>query len=576
MTDARDRGTEDVTGSDATPDDDRADSPVVRFRFARPVLALSMLVMGACGIVYEYTLGVLGNNLMGSSHQELFVIIGIMMFAMGVGAALQRRLEGALLDLFLLFELLLALFGGLATVAIYAAFVWTPSYNVILYAFAFVIGGLIGLEIPVLLRINTAYTRSLRVNLSEILSMDYVGALIGALLFAYVLVTRVSVGKIGAALGLTNAALALLGLVYFWPLVRRRRLLAGAVLTVSAILAVTFVRVDGVVADLEQRCYRDPIVHRATSRYQHLVVTRRGDDVRFYINGHLQAASRDEAIYHEMLVHVPMAVAERRARVLILGGGDGMALREALRYGDVREVVLVDLDPEVVRLFREEPELVALNDGALLDARVVTPAAAGISPGEAASVRVPSHLTAELLDDTEYETAEVSVVHVDADRFVREIEGRYDVVLVDFPDPSSIELSKLYSLDFYRALAERLMPGGVVAIQSTSPVHAKDVFLAVGETLRAAGYRTLPYHENVPSFGEWGFHLAWRGDPTPDHRREALADVATLPVGVRYVTPDVIAAATAFPRGWLDPDGELRPNTKMRPVMAAYYRRGWR
>jgi spermidine synthase len=535
-----------------------------------------MLVMGACGIAYEYTLGVLGNNLMGSSHQELFVIIGIMMFAMGVGAAVQRRIDGALLDLFLLLEMALALFGGLAALAIYAAFVWTPSYSIILYAFAFVIGGLIGLEIPVLLRINTRYTRSLRVNLAEILSMDYVGALIGALLFAYVLVTRVSVGKIGAALGLTNALLALLGLIYFWPLVKRKRLLSGALSVILAVLGATFVWVDTMVADLEQRCYRDPIVHRTTSRYQHLVVTQRGDDLRFYINGQLQLASRDEAIYHEMLVHMPMAAAPQRGRVLILGGGDGMALREVLRYGEVREVVLVDIDPEVVRLFREDPDLVALNDGALLDARVRTLAAMGTSAGEREEVWVPSHLTAELLDDAEYTTAEVSAVHVDADRFVREIEGRYDVVIVDFPDPSSIELSKLYSLDLYRALADRMAPGAVVAIQSTSPVHAKDVFLAIGETLRAAGYRVLPYHENVPSFGEWGFHLAWRGEPSPEVRREGLAAVSTLPLGVRYVTPEVMAAALAFPRGWLHADEELRANTKMRPVMATYYRRGWR
>ncbi len=547
-----------------------------RYRHARWVLALSMLVMGACGIIYEYTLGVLGNHLMGSSYEQVFVIIGIMMFAMGVGAVAQRQLVGDLIDVFLGIEILLGVFGGLSTLAIYAVFVASPAYEVVLYGFAFIVGALIGLEIPVLLRVNTQYSRTLRANLSEILSMDYVGALVGALLFAYVLIRHVSIPEIAAALGIVNVLLAVGGLAYFWPLVRRRTPLAAATVAAVGTLGVAFVNADRVMATLEQRCYRDPIVVSTTSPYQHLVITKRADDVRFYINGHLQFSSRDEAIYHELLVHVPMAIAPRRERVLILGGGDGLALREVLRYGDVREVTLVDLDPAVTELFATHPELVTLNRHALVDARVREVAASGITPGASVTLRQPSHLAHSLLDDSTYDTAEVHVVNVDADRFVADAAVPADVVIIDFPDPDTVELAKLYSAEFYRALGARMGAGTVVSVQSTSPYEAKDAFVCIGRTLDAAGFRTLPYHDHVPSFGEWGWHLAWLAGPSAEEMRERLRDVRRLPVGVRYVTPDVIDAAFTFGRDALVASADVPVNTKMRPVLVDAYRRGWR
>ncbi len=546
-----------------------------RFRFARTVLALSMLIMGACGIIYEYALGVLGNNLIGSSHEQIFVIIGIMMFAMGLGAVIQRNISHDLVDRFLLFELLLGVLGGVSTMTIYATFVYSTSYTVVMYGFAVVVGILIGLEIPLLIRINAEYAKSLRTNLSDILCMDYVGSLVGALVFTYILLTRLSVGRIALVLGCVNTLLALGGLFYFWPLVRRPRPLALACATSLMGLLFCLVNIDAWTATLEQRAFEDPIVHSQTTKYQHLVLTKRGSRLRMYINGHQQFCSDDEVIYHEMLVHVPMAVAPSRKNLLILGGGDGLALREVLRYGDVRKITLVDIDPEVVRLASEHPDLIRMNRAAFHDARVHTRTAQGISPGETITVTAATKLARQLLDQREYRLADVHVITVDADLFVRDLGESYDVVIVDLPDPKTVELAKLYSVDFYRALAQRLTPHAVVSIQSTSPYRAKEVFLCIGKTLRAAGFRVLPYQDHLPSFGDWGWYLAWRAPIKEQEMRRRLSNLSQIPVHTHYVTPEAIGAAFVFGKDRLHTDEDLLPNTKLRPAIIHYYTLGF-
>ncbi len=546
-----------------------------RFGRARWVLAVSMLVMGACGIIYEYTLGVLGNNLLGSSHEQIFIIIGLMMFSMGVGAAVQRKVQGDLLDKFLILELILGAIGGVSTILIYATFTVTASYQIVHYGIAFLIGAIIGMEIPLIIRINETYEKNLRINLANILAMDYVGALIGAILFAYILITQLSLSEISFALGLVNTSLALGGTLYFWPLLKRGRLILSSTLVTLALLAIGFHYSENWVAHLEQRCFRDPIVHRETSTYQHLLLTKRGDRVNFYINGRLQLSSVDEGIYHELLVHPNLIGALSRERVLILGGGDGMALREVLRYRDVKHVTLVDIDPQVVQMASEHPELVQMNLGAFDDARVVTVESSAVTPGGRISVRRPSKLSEVYLSDREYELAEVHVANMDADLFLREINDTYDCIIIDFPDPNSVELAKLYSVDFYRTLRQKLSPGGLISIQSTSPSRAKDVFLCIGETLKKAGLAAQPYHRYVPSFGEWGWYLAWNEDGL-NRPLEKLMELETLPIELSYLTPETIQASFVFGKGAFVSKTRIDANTKMRPVVVDYYKKAWK
>lgn len=531
--------------------------------------------MGACGLMYEYVLSVLGNHLMGTSHEQIFIIIGMMLFAMGVGALLQRMFRRNLIDTFLLLEIALGLLGGFSGVAIYGAYAFWESFQVVLYGFALLIGLAIGMEIPLLIRINRAYARSLRTNLSEILSVDYIGSLAGAFLFTYVLLARVPLSSIGFLLGAVNVSVAIASLVYFRQVVRRPYLLVMVAAAAAPALGYGALNAQAWTEYSEQRLYRDPIIFRKTTRFQHIVLTKRGHRLNLYLNGNLQFSSLDEQIYHDYLVHVPMSAASSRARVLILGGGDGLALREVLKYPDVRQVVLVDIDPEVVRISSSQPDLVAQNKNAFADARVVLLSPAGTIVGDPVPLDVHSQRRTAFQSGRRNSDQEVRLFFIDADLFLAKVPGQFDVVLIDFPDPSMLELAKLYSLDFYRNLAGRLAPGAVVAVQSTSPFFARKAFTCIGQTLSAGGFAVLPYHGSVPTFaGDWGWHLAWRHTLPAD---VMLGRVAKFEHSARtaFITPALARSAFLFGKGMLDAPTSVRINTKMRPVLVEYYRDSW-
>lgn len=540
------------------------------------LLAFSMFVMGACGIAYEYVLSVLGNYLIGSSHEEIFVVIGIMMFAMGVGSYSQRVFGGDLIAAFLGLEILLGLLGGFSASIVHATFAVSESYRVVLYGLAFSIGALIGMEIPIIIRINRAYSKSLRVNLAEVLSMDYVGALVGALLFAYVFLVHVSLTRIGYILGFANVAVAGIGLWTFASLTPHARKIGLALVVSLGLLVFGFFSSPRWDEWSEQRFFADPIVYRETTVYQHLVMTERNDVLSLYINGHLQFSSRDEHIYHEMLVHPAMTLAPRKERVLILGGGDGLAARECLKYPQVRSVTLVDIDPAIIALGRDHPRLKEINGGVFSRAEIHASVAAGIEPSDQTyrPMFQSQRQTQQFRDPVEL--PEVTVYTVDADQFLDGIAGTFDVAILDFPDPSQLETAKLFSREFYRGLERVLHADSLVAVQSASPYHAREVFLCIGETLRSAGYSVVPYHQNVPSFGEWGFHLATPRGGQSERLLGSLRSRARIPVTTKFLTPELVVAATHFGKDWLQSDRAIEPHTRLQPHLIEYYRHAWK
>jgi spermidine synthase len=222
------------------------------------------------------------------------------------------------------------------------------------------------------------------------------------------------------------------------------------------------------------------IVCRGSSPYQEVLLVQ-SPDVRLYLDQQLQFSSLDERCYHEALVHPMMTIAPARGRVLVLGGGDALAVREVLKYSDVQHVDLVEIDPLVVSLATELPEILVLNEGALADPRVQ--------------------------------------VHVqDAAEFVAMQHPPYDVIIIDFPDPADEVISRLYTQELFQQVAQHLTPDGLLVCQSYSPEEAPMVFWSIGRTLEAAGLQILSYHEELHSFGDWGFHMGgftapvWRGE----------------------------------------------------------------
>ncbi len=545
--------------------------PQIPERFA---LGLLMFLLGACGLAYEYTLSKIASDLLGNSVQQWATMIATMLFAMGLGAEAQKKTPTTLLaDRLVSTQVMLAVLGGFGPmILIYSFALVSQLYIVIQYGLAFGVGILIGYEIPLMMRINEQDSPEMRINLAQVLKMDYIGALAGALLWTFFLIRFLSIEKISFLIGIISLFSAM-----FCAMIYRKRLTRTNYRLIEmsigfTLLLLGFIFGRQLMVRAEQYLYRDPIVTSITSPFQHIVLTKnRSGKVRCYINGHLQFSEEDEAIYHENLVHPAMHLAENRQRILILGGGDGLALREVLQYPEVKQVTLVDLDPTITQLAIENPELVRMNRGSMKNAIVQRIPSTGIIPGEAYQhYQVSQH---ERFPTRDYPTANLHLLHVDAAEFVKAINGQYDVVIMDFPDPNSPDLSKLYGRPFYDHIAKVLAPAGVVVQQSGSCYQAREAFLCIGRTWKAAGFHAVPYHDHIPSFGEWGWWIAKKGQ-TQENTSAALRQISHLGIETTYLTPQLIASSLVFGKNHLFSTHEDFTSLT-EPRVYHYFLQGW-
>ncbi|TDV54087.1 polyamine aminopropyltransferase [Actinophytocola oryzae] len=490
-------------------------------RAARAGLLFATFVCAACGLVYELALVAQGSYLLGDSITQASVVLATMVFAMGIGSLTAKPLQRRPLLSFVVIEGLLAVFGGLSVLGLHAAFTWLDLYWPALIGIALVVGALIGAEIPLLMTLlQRIRKQDAGSATADLFAADYVGALVGGLAFPFLLLPLLGQTRGALLVGMVNVvAGAAVAFFVFRTTAQRRTVLAGGTVAVLALLVFAFAQSDAFLRYARDELYEDPVVYSETTQYQDIVVTESSPvvpgpaDLRLFLNGDLQFSSIDEYRYHESLVHP--ALAGKHDRVLVLGGGDGLAMREVLKYRDVREAVEVELDPAVLRLAEHNPDIVALNRRSLEDPRV-------------------------------------RVVNGDAFTWLRDTTEKFDAVIIDMPDPDATATAKLYSVEFYSLARQALAPGGRMVVQSGSPYFAPRSFDCIDSTIRAAGFRTTPYHVNVPSFGDWGFVLA-----QPD-RKPALTLHPPRPL--RFLDEASLAAAAIFP---LDrrPTGTEPPST---------------
>lgn len=474
-------------------------------RLVQPALLVTVVVIATSGLVYELVSGALASYVLGDSVTQFSLVIGIYLFAMGIGSYLSQYLERDLLPRFVEIELGLAIAGGLSAPILFTIYTSAGAFRGALYLLVAIIGVLVGLEIPILIRL-LEFSLGLKELVARVLALDYVGALVASLVFPSILLPRLGLQQTSLAFGALNALVGLLA-TFLIPLERalaaRLRTMCVAVFVV---LAGTFLFVTRRVESAEAVYLGAPIVYARQSPYQRVVITQGPRTTRLFLNGNLQFSSDDEYRYHEVLVHPAVAALGRDPRrVLVLGGGDGLAAREVLRYPSVERVVLVDLDAAVTDAFRTLPLATRLNAGALADPRV-------------------------------------EIRNQDAFRYLEEATEAFDLVIVDFPDPSNYSVGKLYTDAFYRMLRERLGVRGVAVVQATSPQYAREAFWSVVTTIEAAGFETAPLHVYVPSFGEWGFVLAGPEGLTPP------ASLRIDPAALRYLDAGALGEAFRFPR----------------------------
>jgi len=426
-------------------------------------LKISVLLTGFSGLVAEYILATLATYLLGNAVLQWSVVIGLFLLFMGVGSRLSRYIPDEFLPhLFVLAEISLSLLVALSPLIAYS-FGSTPwNLQVLIYSLCSVIGILVGLEIPVVLRINDRF-ESLKENVSSILEKDYLGALPAGLLYGYFFLPHLGIIHTSLLAGLLNLGAAFLFSFFFF----KKRVMKFLPLPFLLLLLLYGFTSERILLEAEQRFYGEKIIFFRQTPYQKIVLTRWGDIYSLYLDGHLQFSSQDEKRYHEAIVHIPTAFLNRYEKALILGGGDGLVLREALKY-PFKKITLVELDPYMIEFSRKHPVMRKLNGESFRDSRV-------------------------------------EVVIGDAFNYVMKSSEKFDFVVVDLVDPRTPSSARLYSLEFYRKLYKLLEENGVFVTQGGDFFFKRKVFCSIIKTVKKAGFTVLPYRIYVPSMGEWGF-----------------------------------------------------------------------
>ena len=496
--------------------------------FQVAVLLASVLVVALCGIVYELMIATVSSYLLGNSVYQFSMTIGLFMFAMGIGSYLTRWFHSDLIGSFVLVEITVALIGGLSSTLLFLVFPYYAYYTAVMYVLILLIGTLVGIEIPLLTRILSRKSE-LRESIANVLSLDYLGALIGSVAFPIILLPSLGLFRASFAVGLLNVVVGYLTVAAFGRSLPRARLYRAAAIAVAVALIGGIFYSASITNFAEGQLFADQIIYRNQSPYQRIIATRsdRTGEMRLYLDGHLQFAARDEYRYHEALVHPVMCLPGSRQQVLILGGGDGLAAREVLKYDDVERIDLVDIDPAITELCSTLAPIAELNGGSLNDPRVV-------------------------------------LHHDDAFVFVQQTAERFDRVIVDLPDPHNEVLTKLYSVEFYKLLRRCMASGAAAVTQSSSPYVTREVFWSIARTLEAASFNTHSYHVTVPSFGMWGFTLAAAGPPP-----------AKFPIPVektQFMTAELMHAAGVFGKDLERIDSPV--NSMFEPCLYQLYRQG--
>ncbi|MFK7913243.1 MAG: polyamine aminopropyltransferase [Pseudomonadales bacterium] len=490
------------------------------------VLLGSILIVALCGIVYELIIGTVSSYLLGNSVYQFSLTIGFFMFAMGLGSLISKYFNEDYVRNFILIEVAIALIGGVCSIVLFMVFPNARAlYELVMYGLILLIGALVGMEIPILTTLLSERAR-VKESIANVMSLDYLGALIGSVSFPLLLLPSLGLVQSSFAIGLINILVATLNVVIFRHYLRSYRLMLALCIGIGVLLCACIFFGSLITRYAEQHLYFDQVIYSEQTKYQKLVMTRSTTtrERRLYIDGHIQFSSRDEYRYHEYLVHPVLSIPGPRTNVLILGGGDGLAAREVLKYDDVQRIDLVDIDDEMLRIAQELPVLSRLNKKSMTSPRLTTYAE-------------------------------------DAFSFINQPGIDYDRVIIDMPDPHNEAINKLYSREFYEMIRRRMTPDGVLVSQSSSPFYTRKVFWSIEATLADVFSSTLSYHTSLPTFGIWGFNMA--------SVRAAIPTSFQFSVPTRAITDASMAAALVFTKDMAAVETPV--NTIMEPKLYQLY-----
>ena len=487
------------------------------------LLMLTTLIISGCSMCYELIISAVSSYLLGNSTLQYSVTIGLYMAALGLGSYISKFFNKKLFNVFVTIELSIGIIGGISSLILFLANIYIANYAIVMYFEIILIGTLAGAEIPIMTRIIESDENNLSVTLSSIFSFDYIGGLVGSIAFPLLLLPQLGFFATSFLCGLLNIFSALLIMWRFKERVEKIDIYRFIAIVIALFMALGMVFADNISMGIEGGLYRDQIIFLEQTPYQKIVVTKHKDDVRLYIDGNCQFSTADEYRYHEALVHVPMNEVTERKNILVLGGGDGLAVREILKYDDVSQIDLVDLDKEMIKICSTNPNITKINQDSLLSDKL-------------------------------------TVYNQDAYEYLEKTDKKYNVIIVDLPDPNTESLNKLYSNVFYRMCGGCLTEDGVIVVQSTSPYYAKKAYWCINKTIESEGFNVKPYHLQVPAFGDWGFNMA---------SKKKLSENISFKVDTKYLSEDNVIALFKFGKDEVDTNVEINRLTK--PVLMEYY-----
>lgn len=487
------------------------------------LLMLTTLIISGCSMCYELIISAVSSYLLGNSTLQYSITIGLYMAALGLGSYISKYVTKKLFNVFVLIELLIGIVGGMSSLILFLANIYIINYAVVMYIEIVLIGTLAGAEIPIMTRIIEEDENNLSVTLSSIFSFDYIGGLVGAVAFPLMLLPNLGYFATSFLCGLLNIVASLLIMWKFGKRVENIRSYRIVAFAIAVLMLLGMIFSDNISNEIESGLYRDKIIAIEQTQYQKIVMTKHRDDVRLYIDGNCQFSTADEYRYHEALVHIPMSKLEKRDKVLILGGGDGLAVREVLKYKDVDKIDLVDLDSEMIRICSTNNNIISINQNSL-------------------------------------KSDKLNIFNMDAYEYLKDAKEKYNLIIVDLPDPNCESLNKLYSNIFYRMCGGCLSEDGILVVQSTSPYYATKAYWCINKTIQSEGFNVIPYHLQVPAFGDWGFNMASKAELT----KEIDFDVET-----KYLSNDNVVSLFVFGKDEIVENVEINRLTK--PVLMEYY-----
>ena len=501
------------------------------------ILKICIFATGCAGIVAEFVLSTLASYLLGNPILQWTVLMSLMLFAMGLGCRISKYILNNLLDKFIFLEFALSILCGVSVALCYWSSTFSKSTGLFIYAFSILIGLLIGAEIPLVTRMNESY-EELRVNISSVMEKDYYGALVGGILFAFFALPYFGLTYTPIALGIINFLVASILFWKFKHLLHYKKAIKISFWSISAFFLIFIFAVKPVILYSEQKKYKDRIILEQQTSYQKIVITQWKDKYWLFINGNEQFSTFDEEKYHEPLIHPAMSLSEQRKNILVLGGGEGLAVREILKYRDAEKVTVVDLDPVMTDLAKYNPIITKINQNSMVDPKV-------------------------------------NIINRDAFTFIENSDEFYDVIFVDLPDPNSVSLSRLYSEEFYSLCRRRLNKYGIIVTQASSPVHSPNSFVCIIKTMESADFTVLPYHNNIPTLGEWGWCLGMKKEVvTNDMLKTKVMEIVLPPPPTKFLNNNAIISMVHFGKGVLGKKQKVKPNTILDPILVKYYKKG--